>query len=658
MEDQAKPLFVYDGDCGFCRTWVNRWRVQTQDRVDYAPFQEVAGRYPHISPDRFAAAAQLIEPDGLVYERAEAVLRALQHAPGHAWMLWCYRRLPLVAPVSECAYRFVANHRKGFSALTRVFWGKPSQPTSYDVTRSLFLRLLGVVYFIAFLSLGVQIVGLVGENGIVPAAAWLEDMAQRLGNERYWRVPTLAWIDASDASLKFLCYGGAGLSLLLIVGVAPLAMLILLWIFYLSITTIGGVFLHFQWDNLLLETGLLAVFLAPFRLFLGSSKTAPPSRIALWLLRWLLFRLMFLSGMVKLASHDAVWWDLTALTVHYETQPLPTLAAWYAHHLPLWFHKFSCGVMFGIELILPFFIFGPRRLRQIAAATVMGFMILIGITGNYNFFNLITIILCVLLLDDNFLRRFMPRGRSPGNSIPNELIQTEPQALACAMSSATSTAGHTVLPESIQLNPSSTARWARRSRRVFHLLVAGLILVLSTAQGFRRFGRLPDLVEEVRPMLIRIAPFRSINSYGLFANMTESRPEIMIEGSGDGVTWEEYEFFWKPGDVKRRPRWVQPHQPRLDWQMWFAALGRYQRNPWLISLLRHTLEGTPEVLAFYEKNPFPEQPPKFVRAVLYDYRFTKPDTRRNSGAWWHRERRGLYCPPLTLERGRLRWVRR
>ncbi len=501
-----------------------------------------------------------------------------------------------------------------------MLWGGHDGPSTYFVSRRLFLRLLGLVYLIAFASLAVQIIGLIGERGILPAHEYLELLRERIGSDRFWKLPTICWWWHSDAALNGICWIGAGLSGLLIFGVAPIPILILLWALYLSICSVGRDFLQFQWDTLLLETGLLAIFFAPGNLWPQYRKESAVSLPALFLIRWLLFRLMFLSGAVKLASGDRTWHDMTALTVHYETQPLAVWTSWYAHHLPLWFQKLSCGIMFFLELGLPFFIWGPRRFRQFACGGFVFLMILIGATGNYNFFNLITCVLCVTLLDDAALARFVPRRW-------RQRVEVE--------------------------------RPYRRPNRWLGLpmiAVAAMIFGLTWIEGWDRLhrgrqratpGTLRTSVERVREAVF---PFRSLNSYGLFANMTETRPEIVVEGSHDGREWFAYEFRWKAGGPSQPPRFVQPHQPRLDWQMWFAALRNYRSTPWFQQFLRRLLEGSPDVLALLDRNPFPNQPPKYVRALLYRYRFTDPKIRRETGQWWSREYLGVYCQPVSLQR--------
>ena len=597
----SKPLLIYDNDCDFCRYWIAQWQHITGDRIGYAPYQEVAAEFPEIPLSAFESSVQLILVNETVLSGAEAVFRALNNG----LLLWCYYHLFGFKSVSEGTYRFVAQHRPFFSALTRWFWGTHTERTTFHLSRWLFLRALGCIYLVAFLSLWVQVHGLVGSNGILPAEQYLEAVRQQIGTEGYYLLPTLFWLNPSDACLHFLCAGGVVLSLVLIAGFFPTFTLTGLWMLYLSLVTVGQVFFSFQWDVLLLETGLLAIFFAPLRIRDTFTRVSQPSGAFLWLLRWLLFRLMFASGFVKLAS-DAVWRNLTALNFHYETQPLPTWFGWYAHQLPEWLHEISVIGMFTVELVIPFLIFAPRRLRTVGCIGLLGLQLLILLTGNYCFFNLLTIALCFLLIDDVtwkglLSKRFMPSFQS---------VERSPH----------------------------------RYRRVCIAVVATLLFVLS---GIRFGGQ---LFRDVRfPDVAWIRPFRSVNTYGLFADMTESRPEIIVEGSNDRITWETYDFRWKPGELTDAPKWVAPHQPRLDWQMWFAALqGSYQRTPWFLDFMGALLQGKPEVLQLLAENPFPDAPPRYVRAVLYDYHFTDIATKRSEGTWWSRERKGIYFPEISL----------
>jgi hypothetical protein len=470
--------------------------------------------------------------------------------------------------------------------------------------RRLFLRALAAVYLVAFVSLAVQVDGLIGSGGILPAAELLADVAATTGAERYWLLPTLAWLADGDAFLRFLCWGGAALAVVLFLDVAPVPVLVLLWACYLSLVQAGQVFLGYQWDALLLEAGLLAVFLAPLRLRpRPPSLDAPPAPLAVWLLRWLLFRLMFGSGVVKLLSGDAAWRSLAALTVHYETQPLPTWTSWYAHQLPGWFHQFSCVLMFGVELIVPFLVLCPRRARLLAFWPLVGFQALIAASGNYAFFNLLTAALCIPLLDD------------------------------------------AALPARLRAEPAPEGAVASRPWPRFVLWPAAAVLLTASGAHLLMTFRVRPPAPLLLPAQL-VAPFASVNSYGLFAVMTTSRPEIVVEGSDDGVAWKAYSFRWKPGDVRRAPSFVAPHQPRLDWQMWFAALSSCQSNPWFVRFLLRLHEGSPPVLALLAEDPFLGRPPRYLRATRYDYRFTDAAARRRDGAWWRRDESGPYCPAL------------
>lgn len=606
MPPPGRPLVVFDGDCGFCRRWIGRWRQITGDRVDYLPFQEVAGRFPTIPAEAFAAAVHLLLPDGAVHRGADAVVRLLALG-GHRAPAWACAHLPGMAAVAEAGYRFVASHRPLFSRLTRWLWGDRVERPTHFLTRWLFLRAIAVTFLIAFASIGVQVEGLVGSHGVMPAERLLTVASERLGADRYLQIPTLYWLAPSDATLAALCWGGAAMSLLALLGVAVGPFLFGCWVAYLSLVSIGGGFLDFQWDSLLLEVGLLAACFAPARVFPSLARERAPSPLFLWLLRFLLFRLIFSSGWVKLASGDAAWRSLSALEVHYQTQPLPTWVGWYLHQLSAPWQRASCIGMFVIELAVPFLIFLPRRVRHAAAAPFVGLQLLIFLTGNYGFFNLLTLALCLTMLDDALLARLLPRWLTGG-------VPAVP------------------LP--------------RRASRLALAPVGALLFLLAALQlgGMLRGRAL--LPPPARACLAAAAPFRSVNHYGLFAVMTTTRSEIVLEGTRDGTTWEAYGFRWKPGDVARPPALVAPHMPRLDWQMWFAALGDYRGQAWLRNLEVRLLEGEPRTLALLGDNPFGSTPPLAVRAQLYDYRFSTRAERQSTGAWWVREDRGPYSPAL------------
>jgi lipase maturation factor 1 len=595
----------------------------TGDVVEYTPYQHstVAERFPELSSERMAEAVHLVTTDGAVHTGADAVFRALAVRTGGHWSVWAYQRVPGFAAVAEVFYGLVARHRMFFSRLTRLLWGAHVERPSYYYVRSLFIRGLGIVYLIAFLSLLTQLSGLIGEKGILPAHETMKSLrdaanAQRVGFQRYFLLPTFGWISATEGSVRLQAVAGVALALLVIIGVAPAPCLALLWALYLSLSLLSQIFLNYQWDVLLLETGFLAIFFAPL-LWLGAARGPDPSRAMLWLLRWLLFRLMFLSGCVKLLSGDPTWKDYTALQYHYETQPLPTWVAWHAHHLSPAFHKFSTVAMFCMEIGLPFLIFFPRRIRFAAAAAFLLLQLGIALTGNYTFFNLLTILLCVLLLDDAALAKLLPARWNSRLSGPP--ITTKVRRVLII------------------------------SRRVVVTVVVMVVLLVSGMLLYGSFNR-PFTPPALLHSLYRaVAPFRSINSYGLFAVMTTNRLEIIIEGSNDGQEWRAYEFKYKPGPLDRRPGFVAPHQPRLDWQMWFAALGNFRQNQWFMRLCQSLLQGSTPVLDLFASNPFPKAPPKYIRARLYEYHFTTPAERARSGHWWRSQYKGPYCPVLSLK---------
>jgi len=670
----ARPVLVYDGNCRFCKLWIRRGQQLTGDAVEYLPAQDprVAEQFPEIPPAWFDTAVQFIGTDGRVSSGAEAVGRTLAHNPGWRWALELYEDHPFLARVADRAYRFVAEHRPVFSALTRLGWGRHVEAPSYFLVRWLFLRALGVVWLVAFLSLWTQVNGLIGHDGILPADQFMAEIKQQcdahgIGLERYHLVPTLCWWDTSNAFLDGQCVAGIVLAGLVILGVAPAPCLFLLWVVYLSLVTVGRDFYGFQWDNLLLETGWLAIFLAPLQLLPGPAWETPPSRLFVWLLRLLLFKLMFSSGCVKLLSHDPTWRNLTALTYHYQTQPLPPWTAWYAQQLPGWFQKFSCAVLFGIELGAPWLMFGPRRVRFAGAALLAGLQVLIMVTGNYTYFNWLTLALCLMLLDDFVLARLVPAGLRGwfgvqtevgfANAKEEKFLLGQSQKMRESQAVSTCCGSQTRAPGAGQDAPSGSnagsgdPAYNRMELRWPRPVLVGVAAVVLGSSGFVLAGTLgfrSGLLAPLGWMAAELEPFRTVNSYGLFAVMTTQRNEIVVEGSNDGVTWRPYEFKYKPGDVHRRPAFVAPMQPRLDWQMWFAALGSADQNPWLEAFCGRLLQGSPDVLALLAVNPFPEAPPKYIRAEFYNYQFTDAATRRATGAWWQRTRVGEYLPVVSL----------
>ena len=394
---QQAPTLIYDGDCSICRYWVAYWRELTGGSVVFRAFQEAAAEYPAIPRQAFSHAIQFIDRDGQVYSAAAATFRVLRYSPGRAAWWWCYAHLPGFAPMSEWAYAFFARRRGVLAVLTKFLWGPALRAERYALVGWIFLRLFGAIYLAAFASLGVQILGLIGHAGILPVASYFEALRHARGASAHWWVPSLFWLNCSDAALLGGTIIGAVLGLLVIVDRWTRPALIGLFALYLSYESAGQDFMSFQWDSLLLEVGFLAIFLT------GGSK------IVIWLYRWLVFRYLFLAGVVKLLSGDATWRDLTALDYHFWTQPLPTPIAWYAAQSPHWLLGAGTAATLGIELGVVFLIFTPRRLRAAAAVCVLLLQVLILLTGNYNFFNLLTMLLCIFLFDDAALGRVIPQ---------------------------------------------------------------------------------------------------------------------------------------------------------------------------------------------------------------------------------------------------------
>ena len=488
--------------------------------------------------------------------------------------------------------------------------GLIGESREHFVSRWLFLRLLGLVYLFAFLSLFGQVAGLIGPNGVMPADRFLAEAHREWGGQACWMAPTVFWFGAGALALKSVCLAGCVGGLLVALDVAAVFCLPLCWALYLSLMSTSGGFLNFQWDSLLLETGFLAVFLSNLRLKPRLRDATPPSLVVIWLFRLLLFRLMFSSGWVKLTSGDLSWRHLTALRYHYETQPLPLWTSWYVHHLPPWWQTFSVAAVLFIELVVPFLIFGPKKIRSVGCWILAALQFLIMATGNFGFFNPLSMALCFAAMDDAAFPARLRRALTPSENDGGRAARAWPAWV--------------IVP------------------------VAALLLTLSAESLYTQAMRVraPGVLTQACRVF---EPYCLVNHYGLFAVMTTTRMEIIIEGSNDGVTWVPYEFRYKPGDPNRRPALVAPFQPRLDWQMWFAALGTFRDNPWFINLCVRLLQGSPDVLGLLGRNPFAGAPPRFIRASAFEYHFSNPEVRRNTGAWWVRGRKGLYCPSFSLQ---------
>nr|XP_020633600.1 lipase maturation factor 2 [Pogona vitticeps] len=524
------------------------------------------------------------------------------------------------------------------------------------LARQLFLLGLAAVYVAAFASLYVQLPGLYGKNGILPARKML-----RFTGKGFWEQlrdsPTLLWLGPrlgldTEQGMELLCLLGALLSFgaLILEPLRDSLVFLALWALYLSLYQVGQVFLYFQWDSLLLETGFLAVLVAPLHLLKRRSMAwRPHDGVTFWLVRWLLFRLMFASGVVKLTSRCPTWWGLTALTYHYETQCIPTPAAWFAHQLPVWFQKFSVVATYVIEIIIPPLFFAPlRRLRLFAFYSQIFLQALIIITGNYNFFNLLTIVLCFSLLDDEHVGLWLGRGRKKAGpagpprlmSILSVLAELGTYGLGLywtalyfglqinwekkQFESKTAFTYHefmqwlrmvtlplvgigflSLLWEILQAGyRSACARgflwklWAATQWAVFTTAALGMFTISLVPFTYIEYESNGKLWPAVHQLFSAVDRYQLANSYGLFRRMTGvgGRPEVVVEGSYDKKTWTEIEFMYKPGNLSAPPPVVIPHQPRLDWQMWFAALGHHTHSPWFTSFVYRLLQGKEEAL--------------------------------------------------------------
>jgi lipase maturation factor 1 len=449
----------------------------------------------------------------------------------------------------------------------------------------LFPRFLGAVYFTAFLSLLVQVRGLYGSDGILPISLYLKELRSQTGKEAFYICPSVLWLSSSDRAIFGTALLGTVLSILLMAGAPPMPLLIMLWLLYLSFVSAGQEFLAYQWDTLLLEVGFMTIFLP---------LAAPAPPLVVFTYRFLLFRFMVSSGAVKLLSKDPTWHDLTAMCYHYQTQPIPNLVAWYAHKLPLRAQKLSTLATLVFELAVPVLAFGPQPARIFCFISMILLQLLIFATGNFAFFNILSMVLALPLLDDGIIGTFL--------ALPAASVS---QPMAWLVSA-----------------------------------IFGIFLLLNLGQLALLWYRPPWL----HRLLARLSPFMISNHYGLFAVMTTDRFEFVIEGSNDGSNWSSYEFGWKPGDPKRPPRQAAPHQPRLDWQMWFAALQPNYVDVWLKNLIVRLLEGSPAVLSLLAKNPFPDAPPSQIRLSVYRYTFTDLATKRAEGLWWNRALLGRFKP--------------
>lgn len=633
--DADRPTLVYDADCGFCVRCVQHLRERTGERVEYVASRDVGTRFAHVPGDEFTRAIFFFEPSGRTSRAAEAALRALAASPGLGSRvpLGAYRVVPGLRLVLERLYAFVARHRLGISRVVTFVAGPDVGPSRWLRSRRVFLFALGLVALIAMLSIRSQIVGLAGTGGVLPAAHAL------VATPDWLRAPTWLWLDASDDALLRLCDIGIAGAVLLMLNIVPALGALALWSVALSFVVGVPGFFSYQWDALLVETCFVAVLYAPWHLFASRRRAArEPSGLARWLLWFVLFRLMYASGIVKLASEDPSWSSLTALHHHYLTQPLPHVASWFmegAHDLV---HRAGAAFVFLAELVLPFTILLPRRLRHAGAVGMLALQVLIFATGNFGWFNLLAIALCLSLFDDQaFTRRrrdeTAAHARAPIGScglVPVELPAYRTRRPTLWPQRATILAAALVLAPIGALHVAELHGTPSEPTREQY--DAGLV------------GTLVDDGPAAATRLLRFhaRPFRSANTYGLFAIMTTERPEIRVQVADDQGMWHDVPFRHKPFDARRAPTWSQPLMPRLDWQMWFEALAwqraglrfPYQPSAWFVGFLDGLAEARPAVHALLAEPPLAGEAPAAIRIRLEYARFTTFDELASSGDWW------------------------
>ena len=493
----------------------------------------------------------------------------------------------------------------------------PPPKSEYWLTRFVLLRFLGFIYFIAFLCAVKQLIPLIGHDGLLPADDFLHRLSEHLGSnaEGFFELPSLFWFGISDDGLMLVSWLGLILSVVVMCGYANSLIMLALWALYMSIVNVGQLWYGYGWEIQLLETGFLAVFLCPLLDWRPFPRRAPQVTI-LWLYRWLIFRIMLGAGLIKLRG-DACWRDLTCLYYHYETQPIPNPVSWWLYFRPHWFQRF--GVLWNhfVELIVPWFGFYPRISRHIAGVLMVSFQVFLIISGNLSFLNWLTIVPCLACFDDTFWARLLPRA----------LVQRAHDAARRA-------------------RPSTGAEFAA----VFLCLIIAILSIEPVM----------NLISPGQVMNTSFNRLSLVNTYGAFGTVGRERFEIIFEGTSDpspqSATWREYEFVAKPGDPQRRPPIIAPYQPRIDWQIWFAAMATPQQYPWTFHFVWKLLHNDPGTLSLLANNPFPGDPPRYIRAELYRYHFAPPGT--EDGVWWTRERVGEWLPPLSVDHPQFRQLLR
>lgn len=464
----------------------------------------------------------------------------------------------------------------------------------YWLGREVLERGAAVIYLLAFVAAAAQFQALIGEHGMQPVPRFL-------AGQSFWRTPSLFHLRYSDRLFSTVSWFGAALSAAIVAGAADAAplwaailMWLTLWVLYLSIVNVGQSWYAFGWESLLLETGFLMIFL-------GNSQVAPPV-LTLWMARLLLFRVEFGAGLIKMRG-DPCWRDLTCLYYHHETQPMPGPLSWFFHHLPKPLHRIEVAGNHFSQLIVPFGLFAPQPVSSVAAAIIVVTQLWLVTSGNFAWLNWLTILLACSAIDDSWFGLVGLRGHSAFSTTP--------------------------------------------------VWFTALVIAFAAAVLFMSYWPIRNMLSSRQRMNMSFNSFHLVNTYGAFGSIGRVRREVVIEGTDeahltDQTVWKEYEFKGKPGAVRRLPRQWAPYHLRLDWLMWFAAISPAYAQPWLTPFLQRLLRNDRPALRLLRHNPFPDAPPRYVRARLYEYRFTTPAELRRERAWWHRELIGGYVRPMAL----------
>ena len=471
----------------------------------------------------------------------------------------------------------------------------------YWLSRLVFQRAVALVYLVAFVNAANQFRALLGRDGLLPIPAFL-------AHTRFRRSPSLFHLHYSDRFFAAVAWAGATVSAALVLGLADglplpahMAVWALLWALYVSIVNVGQQWYAFGWESLLCEVGFLAIFLGPVH--------HPPPLLILLGLRWVLFRLEFGAGLIKMRG-DRCWRDLTCLYYHHETQPMPNPLSWYFHRLPKPLHRVEAAANHVTQLAVPFLLFVPQPVAGVAALVITVTQAWLVLSGNFSWLNTMTIVIAMSTLGDGLIGAVLP---------------VEP-------------------PPEIQAQPT----W-------YQVVVVGVSALIA----FLSYWPIRNLLSPAQRMNYSFTPLHLVNSYGAFGSITRTRYEVVIQGTSesspsDDADWREYEFKGKPTDLRRRPPQVAPYHLRLDWLMWFAGISRAYAEPWLERLLARLLVNDRATLKLLRGNPFPDEAPRYVRALLYRYRFTTRQERRATGAWWQRTLVGEYHPPMRAGRTAVR----